>query len=251
MNKRLPYISLGLCVVSWALTIFLFFFLNTTTEKSAVFYFNLGYSLLLELLFFAYIGFIRMIKTGHTNAVFAPVYGIINISYIITGFLLLLAWNLFFPQFVTFRLFIAILIIVTVVFIIVGSLVAKTQTSHQENLAIENKNAAEVKDLKAEFAKADQRFMSIMKKKLTGNETQSSVPANLSNLLNPVKFLPANALANYAVQQGLLEALQAINTWLDNIEKPEYTREQMETDIPRFISETKSKIEFIIQSGRK
>ncbi|MDP4281077.1 MAG: hypothetical protein Q8867_02905 [Bacteroidota bacterium] len=251
MKKRFPFVSMGLCVITWALTFFLFFFLNTSSEKSTAFCFSLGYTVFLEFLFFFYIGFLKATRSGLTKAVFAPVYGIVNLSYIITGALLLLAWNIFLTEIISFRIFIAVLIIVTTGFVIFGGLIGKIQMNHHETTAAEKESSNRVEDLKSEFIRAEMRFASVVKQKGLKYNTQSSYSTGFDSLVNPVKFLPANALHNEAVSQGLLEVLHTMNAWIDQTASSDFTQEQWETHLSTFIRDTRAQIDFAIKSSHK
>lgn len=242
---------MGLCAITWALTVFLFFFLNESPEKSDNFYFSLGYTLFLELLFFFYIGFLKTTATGKTRSVFAPVYGIINITYILTGAALLLAWNLFLGDLVSLRFFIGGLIILSVVFIIVGALVGKTQAHHDENLAEEKESASGVANLQAEFARAEMRFASLMKQKGLKYKTDASYGNGLDSLLNQLKFIPANALKTESVRRGLEEVLQRTNGFIDTFAREETTQEQFDRRFTEFLSETRNNLDLILKSSRK
>ena len=243
MKKRFPFITLGLCLITWAITIFLFFFLHPSGEKSNVFYFNLGYSLVLEFLFFLYIGFLRAAGPGLTRAAFAPVYGTINLSYIITGALLMIVWNLFLTELVPFRWFIAVLIIITLIFLVTGGLVGKVQQNHHESM--ETADGSE--DLKNAFIQAQMRLDGVLKQK----GFQPTYQTALESLVNPVKCLPVNAFQNNRVNRELNEVLRSVHEWTDQMASGGYSREEGENQLASFLSDTRVRIDFIIKSARR
>lgn len=134
-NSKISLITGVIIPVIVVITTIAMFFVWTNEERSALFYLNLSYTVLLELLFFGYIRFMRMGVTHFTGA-FYSIMAVWSIYYIIVGFLvMLLSWAL------PIKFYITLLVIITLFWLIVGALVAQTDSDHKEDMELtEQKN---------------------------------------------------------------------------------------------------------------
>jgi len=252
-KSKFPFITTVLAFIVIAVTVFLFYFLNADPEKSTLFYFNLGYVCFLELLFFIYLGFIRLKagKPGFT-AVFYPVVGTVLLYYIILGALITLGYNLFLTERISVNVFISVLIIATVIVIVITGFVAKADIHHRETTATEAINSEKISELKTAFELAEKKFRRIIKEKGIATSTESNFGSEMEKISGMVRFLPHNALeqeSNFNKLSGLLEK---VNNFINSFAaSAEANPEEVKKSVISFVQDTLDHLEVLKRATRK
>lgn len=218
-KSTFPLITTILAVIVLSVTAFLFFFLSTDPEKSTLFWVNLGYALFLELLFFVYIGFIRLRagKPGLT-AVFYPAAGNILVSYLIIGVAIMLAYNLWLCEKIPFNYYVAALIVITVIAIVLMGFILKADRHHQEVTAAETVNSLNVTGLKAGFETAGKQLKNTIAAKGLPAAESAAVADEIEKIVRAVRFLPHNTLEKAEHYQQLSGLLESVNRFAGQVE---------------------------------
>ena len=122
----------GVVIPSLAIvaTIILFFVLGGG-EKTSLFWFNLCYTVVLEAIFFGYLGIVRSASDKMTGA-FYSIMGVWALYYIVAGALTMLIYSLSLAQFVPMKFYVSLLVVITILWLIVAGLVAETDVRHKE-----------------------------------------------------------------------------------------------------------------------
>ena len=119
-------------IVTGVLTIVLFF-LFRPEETTALFYLNLVYSLVLEGVFFGYIGSLHR-DSETVSTPFKTVFGITAAYYIIGGLGWMLLYSLLLRHFTSIKVYIAVLAIFTLLWIILSLILGQTDSNYQADI---------------------------------------------------------------------------------------------------------------------
>lgn len=111
-----------------AATVALAFAWSDAEMKSPLFWLNLGYGVLLELIFFGWLAMIRWGRRPFTGA-FHSIMGVWAIYYIAGGVILLAA-----SSFMSLKLYVTAIVVLTLVWLVVGALVAETDSRHRDDI---------------------------------------------------------------------------------------------------------------------
>ena len=192
------YLNVLLLLVVFGGTIGLFYLLGPE-EKSSLFYFNLGFTLFLEAVFFGTGVAIAGEKLFNIHN-FAVAYQVK--LYVIIAAVIMIAYNLtakfagieiIDPKWY-FGLLILLTIIFTVIIIIVGQ-AAQHQIKHSEQIV---QKAQHQKDLKKDFMRLERSFYEVAQKMTKSSPMLDEVKSNIRKMENSINMIPISLLARRA-----------------------------------------------------
>ncbi len=108
-----------------AATVALAFVWTKPETRETLFFVNLGYGILLELIFFGFIAVVRAGRKKFTGA-FYSIMGVCAVYYIASGAVLIL-----FSALMPLKVYITALVILTLLWLIAGALIAETDARHK------------------------------------------------------------------------------------------------------------------------
>jgi len=217
-NKKFIIITnVVLPIVVIATTITLFFMFQPI-ETPSLFYINLGYIVFLEAIFFGYLNILYGKKNGLSMPFFA-IFGVYCLYYIILGVVWMLVYSLVLNNFTdTHKLYIAVLMSLTLLWIIISIITARTASNYNEKIEtlIESGQSMNFYMQKITFYASQYEKLCI--EKGLKYSTNSSNRTELDRLKGKINFITPNVLKNetVAVQLGAL------------LSKCEYMIEEME-----------------------
>jgi hypothetical protein len=106
------------------------FFMFRPVETTSLFYLNLGYTIILELIFFGYLNVLYS-KTREFSTPLFAIFGVYSMYYIIVGVIWMLLYSLALSYFLPIKYHIAVLIVLTLLWIIVSVLTAQTDANYK------------------------------------------------------------------------------------------------------------------------
>ena len=126
MNNINKFTNVALPVVVMAITIALFFMFKPE-ESTPLFYVNLIFLLFLEVIFFAYFN-LSNTKTEDSSTPFLAIFGIFCVYYIVLCFGWMLIYSILLKNipFMTLKYYIAVLMILTLIWILLSVITAQT-----------------------------------------------------------------------------------------------------------------------------
>lgn len=130
-NKQISVFSNVVLPILVAGTTILLFMLFKPEDASVLFYTNLGYTLFIEAIYFGYLAVSRT-KSGSLSTVFKVVLGVWAVNYVILGATWMLVFSLILGGILSFKMYLAIHVVLLLLWIIVASLVAQTDNNHKE-----------------------------------------------------------------------------------------------------------------------
>lgn len=147
MDKQPPRnglpITLGLLVISWGITVWLFHYLTNPVTRSGTFGFTLAYVCFLELLFFGYFAalFIPRFRKSTVWAIY-PTIGIIVASYLVVSLGTVIVYNLLSVVIASPKGYFAALAVESVLFVMVlGVVVVLNAHKKAEDSAVQKERS--------------------------------------------------------------------------------------------------------------
>ncbi len=114
-------------LITIAATVALAFVWVKPENRGTLFFLNLGYGILLEMIFFGFIATVRAGRGAFTDALYS-IMGVCAIYYIAGGVVMLLISTL-----IPFKLYITALSVMTVFWLVTGALIAETDSRHKRD----------------------------------------------------------------------------------------------------------------------
>lgn len=250
MSKRINlFADYVLPLITVVVTVVLFF-LFCPEEETALFYVNMVYAVVLEAIFFVWLNFGRK-GSEDTSVVFRIVSGVLSGIYVFAGFVWMLLYGLLLSDILSLKYYVAVIIILTLIWVIVGTLIAQTDSNYKKGVDLTQNATLTLASLSAKVnqlcSRCEQAY--IAKGRTYKNENHLKSPVAKLKLkvscLTPNVFRDANALSR--LQTLLNECEDCINEFA-SAENSEV--EAMEKKLESMIDRTVSEIDFIKQSTR-
>lgn len=213
-NKQISIFSNVVLPILTAATTLLLFFLFKPEDASALFYTNLCYTLLLEGIYFGYLAVSRT-NYSSVSTVFKIVLGVWAVYYVILGTAWMLIFSLLLGLFLSFKVYIAIHIALLLLWIIVASLVAQTDSNHKENTERITQQGKTIQF----YGEKMKLILSRYNRECSKKGAKTSV--KLEILQTTMMHLPPNIFRNETACTQLNSILERCEAIVDEIEKTE------------------------------
>jgi hypothetical protein len=187
------------------------FFMFRPENCTALFYLNLAYTILLEAIFFGYINLLyRKIKSVSTP--FIAVFGIYSLYYVIAGTGWMLLYSLALSHFLSIKVYIAALIVLTLLWIILSVLTAQADSNFKESTDKLNERRHTLEYYAQKIALLASRYDKLCTEKGIRYATESNNRTVLDRLKTKIGFLTPNVLNSET-------ACSQLNAMLDKCEE--------------------------------
>jgi hypothetical protein len=211
-NKRIDTIAnliLPVAVITMTATLFFMFRPETCT---ALFYLNLGYTIFLEAILFGYINLLyRKIKEFSTP--FLAVFGIYAVYYVVVSAGWMLLYSLVLSHFFSIKIYIAALIVLTLLWIIVSVLTAQADSHYKSMVDMLSDRQYTLEYYTQKITLLASRYEKLCAEKGIRYATESNNRTVLDRLKVKISFLTPNVLNSETARSQLnamLEKCEAI-----------------------------------------
>lgn len=250
MSRRINFFAdyvLPLVTVMVTVVLFLLF---CPEEETALFYVNMVYTVALEAIFFAWLNFGRK-GSEDTSVVFRIVSGILSGIYVFAGFVWMLLYGLFLSDILSLKFYVAVIIVLTLVWVVVGTLIAQTDSNYKEEVDSARHATLTVASLSARVnqlcLRCEQAY--VAKGRIYKNENHFKSP--VEKLKRKVSCLTPNVFRNVNALSRLQTLLDECEDCINEFASAESGEvEAMEKKLDRMIDNAVSEIDFIKQSTR-
>ncbi|MDR1274658.1 MAG: hypothetical protein LBK12_08910 [Odoribacteraceae bacterium] len=172
---------------------------------AALFYLNLGYAIFLEAILFGYINRLyRKIKEFSTP--FLAVFGIYALYYAITGAGWMLVYSLVLSRVFSLKIYIAALIVLTLLWIIISVLTARVDSHYKSTVDALSDRQRALDHYTRKITLLASRHEKLRAEKGTRYATESSNATSLDRLKWKISFLALNVL-NDETARARLDAM--------------------------------------------
>jgi hypothetical protein len=191
-------------------------------ETTALFYLNLVYTILLEIVFFGYLSFLYAKIKEFSTPLFA-VFGVYAIYYVIIGFICMLAYSLLLSNIMPIKFYIATLMIFTLLWIIISVLTAQTDSNYKDTVEKLKDAGHTLNFYTQKINLLANRYEKLCAEKGLKYETDSNNRTVLDRLQGKISFLTPNILSN---ETAVSQLTSLLNKCEDIIEQTELTAEE-------------------------
>lgn len=198
-------------------TVVLFFVFSGQGDKSSLFYFNMCYTVVLELVFFGYLSFARS-GTDTVTGAFRSVMGIYSLYYITTGLVVILIYSLAISHLLPIKFYVAAIVVITLVWLILGALIAEVDTKHQQDAQQTMERGHTLTYFTQKMSQMEKQYITLCKELEIPSTTQNYA-CELSRLTVKFKSLMANVFNSDVAQQKLAEITDKCEALMDSIEQ--------------------------------
>ena len=250
-KKQVTFFSAVLVpLITIGLTVGLFFLLVPEEKHEDLFYFNLGYACFLELIFFGYFNFIRTDKNNVSGAMYS-IMGPFALYYIIAGLVIMLIYTLLLSNVMAMKYYISILSVLTVLWLIVGGLLAETDVKHKANTdrIMIDKNTINI--FRSRSLTLANHYESLSKEKNIVYKDESANRSDINRLTNAFQSITPNVLRNPDTVNQLQTILDKAETLVDKFENStDETNAAVVNEVKKFVDASIKEIEFLKTTNR-
>jgi hypothetical protein len=203
-------------VVTIAVTVGLFFMFRSE-NPTALFYINVGYAILLEAIFFGYINVLYR-KISDFSTPFVAVFGIFSLYYVIIGFGWMLVFSLILSHFFSLKIYIAVLLILTLLWIILSVLMGQADSNYRTTTDNLKGQRYTLEFYTQKITLLASRYDKLCAEKGIKYETDSNNRTPLDRLKGKISFLTPNILKNETAVSQLNSMLDKCESIIDETE---------------------------------
>ena len=244
-NKKINIVAnIILPLVVIAMTVVMFFVFKPQ-ETTPLFYVNLCYAVFVEAVFFGYLNLLH-VKTEDLSTPFYAVFGVYSLYYIIVGIGWLFLYSLRLSHFMPLKIYIAVLIVLTLLWIIISVLTAQTDSNYKQTT---NKLKAQGQSLNFYTQKITllaSRYAKLCDEKGLRYETDSNNRTVLDRLMGKISFLTPNILRNETAVAQISSMISKCEDIIDETESVTEERlAEMQTKMKRFVDNSVSELDML------
>jgi hypothetical protein len=235
--KRKINISLILLLCTIAITIFLFLFWTKEENRTALFSFNLAYTIFLELLFYGFIYITRFNSKKILGSTYS-VLGSILFFYLIFGIGTILIFNLFLLNLISVKWYYSVIIVGTLIGIISTGFTLKLNN----NVVVENEKSEKIFEFQSnliqELKYLESKYKSELLKKGISESFESEYDSIISKLINKVQFANPKTIENNISYSKIKDSISSIDSQIMEIKKSESDGKVIQSEITEIVNDT-------------
>ena len=245
MSKKINNIAnIILPIVVVSITIALFFMFKPK-ETTALFYINLVYTILLEVVFFGYLNLLYA-KVKEFSTPLLAVFGVYAIYYVLLGFAWMLIYSLLLSYFTPLKIYIAVLMVLTLLWIIISVLTAQTDNNYKETVEKLKNDGHTLNFYTQKIMLLANRYEKLCEEKGLKYETDSNNRTVLDRLKGKINFLTPNVLNS---DTAISQLTSLFNKCEDIIEETESTTDdklaEVQKKMQRFVDNAVAEIDML------
>jgi len=245
MSKKINLIAnIILPIVVVMITIALFFMFKPK-EATALFYLNLGYTILLEAVFFGYLNFLYA-KVKEFSTPLLAVFGVYAIYYIIIGFVFMLAYSLILSHFLPIKIYIAVLMALTLLWIILSVLTASTDSNYKDTVEKLKDDTHTLNFYTQKINLLANRYEKLCAEKGLRYETDSNNRTILDRLKGKISFLTPNVLSSDTAVSQLISLFSKCENIIEETESATDEKlAEVQKKMQRFVDNAVAEIDML------
>ena len=235
--KNKSIISLVITIASIIVTVFLFYYWSDEENRDALFKFNLGYALFLEILFFGFIHFTKLSSKKILGATYS-ILGIIVLYYLLFGIAILLVFNILFVHIISTAWYYS--------FIILGSLIAVVLIGFSLKL---NYNVVDSNERREKFTETRTSYVqnltylhksyeAILKDNEIYESFESDYSTIIQKLTNKLSFINPKSIEDPATNQKLTESISALDKLVNEMKDSSSDKTSIQKQITALVNDT-------------
>ena len=244
-NKKINTIAnIVLPIVVIAITVALFFMFKPQ-EITALFYINLFYIVFFEAIFFGYLNILH-IKTDGLSTPFFAVFGIYSLYYVIVGFGWLLLYSLGLSYFIPLKIYIAVLMVLTLLWIIISVLTAQTDSNYKQTTDKLKEQGQSLNFYTQKITLLASRYAKLCNEKDLKYETNSNNRTALDRLMGKINSLTPSILQNETAAAQITSLFSKCENIIDETESATKEKmQEMQKKMQRFVDNAVAELDML------
>jgi hypothetical protein len=244
-NKKINFIAnVVLPLVVMAITAALFFMFRPQ-ETTALFGLNLGFTLFLEAVFFGYLNLLHA-KTEGLSTPFFAVFGIYSLYYIVIGLGWMLLYSLLLVLFTPLKVYIAVLLVLTLLWILVSVLTAQTDSNYRQTVDKLKEQGRSLDFYTQKAGLLATRYADLCTEKGLKYETDSNNRTALDRLSGKIGFLTPNVLRSDTATAQITSMLNKCEDIIDETESATEDRlAEVQKKMQRFVDHAVTELDML------
>lgn len=232
-------------------TVILFFVFAPQEGVNTLFYTNLCFSVLLELVFFGWIGFLRIDKKA-TSAPFSAALGIIALFYVIIGLIWMFVYTFLLTDLCSIKVYISVIVIITLLWIIVATLLAHSDVDHKEFTNDLNIKKVSINGCIEKMKQLNLNYQNVCEAKKIkfaeiGNDTTP-----MDKLLRCFKSLTPNIFSNEFAMSQIVQICEKCNALIEKTEISDETdKDFLMKEMNSLVNDSVSQIQFLKNTTKR
>ncbi len=250
MNTKINTFANVVMPVSVIVITILLFFLFQPENSGALFYINLCYTVLLEGVFFGWLSLLRM-GGNNFSVAFRAAMGICALYYVVAGFGWMLLYGLVLSAMLALKWYIALIIVMTLLWLVIGSLLAQTDNGYKESMEQLADDTQSISFFKAKADRLARRCEEVYADKQLTYRTGTTMRTPVEKLSGKIAFITPNVLHSTNAVAQLNAILTQCADYIDALEQA--SAEQVpdaERKLLRYIDTAISDIDFLKNTAR-
>ena len=252
MSQRMNVIgNVVLPIVVIVLTAVLFFMFRPE-EPTALFYLNLFYTILLEAIFFGYLNILYRKKSEALSTPFHAIFGVYAMYYILIGLAWMLVYSLLLVYFTPIKIYVAILIVLTLLWIIVSVVTAQSDSNYKESVDRLNDQRNTLEFYAQRLNMLASRYEKVCADRNIQYKTESNNRTVLDRLKSKINFLTPSIFTNNTACSQLNSILDRCDELIEEVESAaEEKLPELEKKMQRFVDNAIDQVELLKNITRK
>ena len=216
-NKKISILYNVVMPIVVAVATIALFFVFKPEEAEILFYFNLCYTLLLEAVFFGYLGLLQ-VDTKDFSSPFYAILGTHSLLYIVAGAACMLVYSLRWYEIFPFKIYLAAIVMLTVVWFVIAMLMTKTDYGYKQTVDELKSRQYSLQYYAQKLNILSTRYEKICVEKGIIYQTDSNNRSELDRLKAKLNFLTPNVFNNETACSQLNDLFDRCNCLLDEAE---------------------------------
>lgn len=235
--KRKINISFILLLCTIAATIFLFLYWSKEENRTALFAFNLGYTIFLELLFYGFIYITRFNSKEILGSTYS-VLGSILFIYLIFEIAAILIFNLLLLDLISVKWYYSVIVVGTLFGLISTGFTLKLNN----NVVVENEKSETVFESKTtliqELKYLENKYKSELSKKVLSEMFESEYDSIIRKLTNKVQFVNPKIIDNKKSYLKIKDSISSIENHITELKNSESDGKAIQAEISEIVNDT-------------
>jgi hypothetical protein len=250
-NKRINIIAnIVLPIVVIAITAALFFMFKPQ-ETTTLFYINLCYVVFLEVVFFGYLNILH-IKTVDLSTPFFAVFGIYSLYYVFLGLVWVLLFSLILSHFLPLKVYAAVLMVLTLLWIIISVLTAQTDSNYKQTTDKLKEQGRSLNFYTQKITLLASRYAKLCVEKGLKYETDSNNRTVLDRLMGKINSLTPSVLKNGTAAAQITSLFNKCEDIIDETESvTEEKLQEMQKKMQRFVDNAVVELDMLKNLAKK
>lgn len=235
--KRKINISLILLLGTIAVTVFLFLYWSKEENRTALFAFNLGYTIFLELLLYGFIYITRFNSKKIHGSTYSAL-GSILFFYLIFGITALLIFNLLLLELISVKWYYSVIVVGTLFGLISTGFTLKLNN----NVVVKNEKSEKVFEsqsvLTQELRYLENKYKSELSKKGLSESFESEYDSIISKLIIKIQFVNPKIIENNNSYSKIKTSIGLIENHITDLKKTESDGKAIQAEITEIVNDT-------------